>query len=60
MANRSEIIVDSIKEIRNIQEYMFLAKEEKADRTFQRLKKRYIELKVLLNTLGVRNLREIV
>ena len=36
-----------------IQEYMLLAKEEGATKTYEALKKKYYNLKALLNVLGV-------
>ncbi len=53
MANSSDIIKDTIRDFSDIQEYMYSAREENALKTYEKLKKRYRELKILLNALGV-------
>ena len=40
-------------DFREIQEYMVLAKKENAKETYAKLKKKYIYIKALLNSLGV-------
>lgn len=56
--NNGEIIQRGIEEFREIQEYMSLSKKENATETYAKLKKKYISLKALLNSLGV-NLTEL-
>ena len=51
MPDNAEIIKTAIDDFREIQRYMFLAKEENASKTYAELK--YISLKALLNVLGV-------
>ncbi len=51
-------ISSDIKKFEEIQEYMALAKDENALKTYDRLKEKYLYLKALLNTAGV-NLAEI-
>lgn len=58
MPNNAEIAKITIEDFREIQRYMMIAKEEKAERTYAELKKKYISLKALLNVLGV-NLTDI-
>ena len=58
MANSSDTIKDAINEFSSVQKIMKSAKEENAQKTYELLKDRYIELKVLLQTLGV-NLSEL-
>lgn len=53
MPNNAEIAKTTIEDFREIQEYMLIAKEEKAVKTYDKLKKKYISLKALLNVLGV-------
>ena len=53
-----EIAKDAIDNFKEIQEYMFLAKEENAEKTYAKLKRKYLALKVILNVAGV-NLTEI-
>ncbi len=53
-----EIVKDGIDNFKEIQEYMFLAKEENAEKTYTKLKRKYLALKVILNVAGV-NLTEI-
>ncbi len=53
MPNDAEIIKTAIDDFREIQRYMFLAKEENASKTYAELKEKYISLKALLNVLGV-------
>lgn len=54
----AEIIKNAMDEFRDIQEYMMMAKEENAVKTYAKLKKKYLYLKALLNSLGV-NLTDI-
>ena len=56
--NGAEIMKNALDEFKNIQEYMMLAKEETAVRTYARLKDQYLLLKALLTSLGV-NLTDI-
>lgn len=58
MPNNAEIVKATIDDFREIQRYMFLAKEENATKTYAELKEKYIALKTLLNVLGV-NLTDI-
>ena len=51
--NNGEIIQRGIEEFREVQDYMILAKEEGAVKTYAKLKDKYISLKALLNSLGV-------
>ena len=51
--NGAEIMKNALDEFKNIQEYMMLAKEENAVRTYARLKDQYLLLKALLTSLGV-------
>lgn len=55
--DNGEILQRGIEDFMEIQEYMSLSKKENATETYARLKKKYISLKVLLNSLGV-NLTE--
>ena len=48
-----EIVKDGIDNFKEMQEYMFLAKEENAEKTYTKLKKKYLALKVILNVAGV-------
>jgi len=56
--NNGEIIQRGIEDFREVQEYMLLARKESANETYAKLKKKYISLKALLNSLGV-NMAEI-
>lgn len=56
--NGAGIMKNAMDEFKDIQEYMVLAKEENAIKTYARLKKKYLYLKALLNSLGV-NLTEL-
>lgn len=56
--NGAEIMKNALDEFKSIQEYMLLAKEENAGKTYAKLKEQYLVLKALLNSLGV-NLTEI-
>ncbi len=51
--NNAEILERGIEDFRELQEYMLLAKKEKATETYAKLKKKYISLKALLTSLGV-------
>ncbi len=53
MDDAAEIVKNALDEFKNIQEYMILAKEENAVRTYGKLKEQYLLLKALLNSLGV-------
>lgn len=56
--NNAEIMKNAMDDFKDIQEYMSLAKEENATKTYAKLKEQYLILKALLNSLGV-NLTEI-
>lgn len=56
--SKEEIMKNAMDDFREIQEYMALAKKENAKETYAKLKKKYIYIKALLNSLGV-NLTEI-
>ena len=58
MPNGLEITKAAIDDFKEIQEYMLLAKEEKAEKTYAKLKKKYLYLKEILNVAGV-NLTDI-
>ena len=51
--NNGEIIQRGIEDFREVQDYMILAKEEDATKTYAKLKDKYTSLKALLNSLGV-------
>lgn len=56
--NNAEIMKNAMDDFKDIQEYMSLAKEENATKTYAKLKEQYLILKALLNSLGI-NLSEI-
>ena len=58
MPDGLEIMKAAIDDFEEIQEYMFLAKKENAVETYERLKKKYLSLKAILNVSGV-NLTDI-
>ena len=58
MPNGLEITKTAIDDFKEIQEYMVIAKEENADRTYAKLKKKYLALKAILQVAGV-NLTDI-
>lgn len=58
IVNGAEIMKNAMDEFKDIQEYMTIAKEENAVKTYAKLKKKYLYLKALLNSLGV-NLTDI-
>ncbi len=58
MPNGLEILKAAIDDFEEIQEYMFLAKKENAVETYERLKKKYLSLKAILQVSGV-NLTDI-
>ena len=49
MPSNAEIAKDTIEQFKKIQDYMILAKEENAVKTYDRLKREYLSLKALLN-----------
>lgn len=53
-----EITQNAMEDFIRIQEYMMLAKEENAAKTYAKLKKQYLYLKSFLNVAGV-NLTDI-
>ncbi len=58
MPNGLEIMKAAIDDFKEIQEYMLLAREENAEKTYAKLKKKYLTLKAILNVAGV-NLTDI-
>ena len=53
MPNGLEIIKAAIDDFKKIQEYMALAKEENATKTYAKLKDEYHSLKAILQVSGV-------
>ncbi len=53
MPSNAEIAKETIEQFIKIQDYMILAKEENATKTYDKLKKEYLSLKALLNVIGV-------
>ena len=53
MPSNAEIAKDTIEQFKKIQDYMILAKEENAVKTYDRLKREYLSVKALLNVIGV-------
>ena len=53
MPNDLEIIKAAIDDFKKIQEYMALAKEENATKTYAKLKDEYHSLKAILQVSGV-------
>lgn len=53
-----EVAKVAIDDFKKIQEYMLLAKEEDATKTYAKLKDEYLTLKAILNVCGV-NLTDI-
>ena len=53
-----EVTKAAIDDFKEIQEYMLIAKEENAEKTYNKLKKKYLSLKAILNVAGV-NLTDI-
>lgn len=58
MPNDLKITKAAIDDFEEIQEYMELAKKENATETYERLKKKYLSLKAILQVSGV-NLTDI-
>lgn len=58
MPSDIEVTKAALDEFKKIQEYMLLAKEENAAKTYEKLKKEYKTLKALLSVSGV-NLADI-
>ena len=58
MPNNLEITKTAIEDFKEIQEYMTLAKEENAEKTYAKLKLKYLSLKAFLAVSGV-NLTDI-
>lgn len=56
--NAAEIMKNAMDEFKEIQEYMAVAREENAVKTYAMLKKKYLLLKALLTSLSV-NLTDI-
>lgn len=53
-----EVAKAALDDFKKIQEYMLIAKEENATRTYAKLKDEYLTLKAILNVCGV-NLTDI-
>lgn len=53
MPTSLEVTKAALDDFRDIQEYMHLAKEEGATKTYAKLKKKYLSLKAILNVAGV-------
>lgn len=53
MSGQADVIRDSINEFSRIQDWMMLAKKNNDLETYDEMYKRYIELKVILSSLGV-------
>ena len=51
--SKEEIMKNAMDDFEKVQRCMLLAKEENATKTYAELKRQYILLKVLLNSLGV-------
>lgn len=58
MPNDLEIAKAAIDDFKKIQDYMIIAKEENATRTYEKLKDEYLSLKAILQVAGV-NLTDI-
>ncbi len=58
MPNGLEITKAAIDDFKKIQDYMIIAKEENAVRTYDKLKDEYLSLKAILQVAGV-NLTDI-
>lgn len=58
MPSGIEVTKQALDDFKKIQEYMLIAKEENATKTYAKLKKEYLTLKALLNVSGV-NLTDI-
>ena len=53
MIDGAEIMKNAMDDFKDIQEYMEIAREEHAAKTYAKLKKKYLYLKALLTSLGV-------
>ena len=53
MPDGLEIIKAAIDDFKKIQDYMILAREENAERTYTKLKDEYLSLKAILTVAGV-------
>ena len=51
--NNGEIIQKGLEDFKNVQQHMLIAKEENATKTYASLKRDYLTLKALLNSMGV-------
>lgn len=58
MPNSAETAKTAIDDFKKIQDYMIVAKEEGATRTYAKLKDEYLSIKAILTVLGV-NLTDI-
>ena len=51
--NNGEIIQKGLEDFKNVHQHMLIAKEENATKTYASLKRDYLTLKALLNSMGV-------
>ena len=58
MPHSAEIAKNAIDDFKKIQDYMIVAKEEGATKTYAKLKDEYLSIKAILTVLGV-NLTDI-
>ena len=58
MPSGIEVTKQALDDFKKIQDYMILAKEENAERTYAKLKDEYLSLKAILTVAGV-NLTDI-
>ena len=58
MANGGEVIWNAVSEFRRIQRYLQAAESENAMKSYELIKDRYVELKAILQAMGV-NLSEL-
>lgn len=50
--SKEESMKIALDDFEEVQEYMLSAREENAEKTYSKLKKKYLKLKALLNNLG--------
>ena len=53
MPSGIEVIKAALDDLKKIQKYMLLAREENANKTYEELKEEYLTLKALLQVSGV-------
>ena len=59
MPNNAEIAKDTIEQFKKIQDYMVLAKEEHAVKTYDKLKREYLSLNVIgVNLIDIDLIKE--